>query len=156
MAHRWLTVNCKIINDVLFYLFFLLRTTIRPKIKVLIDLFILFLHDHSTKIRGHSNSFFFLIVSKFCSLALFMAILLLYFVGYIYSYMNPSPAIQTECKTNLGWSKRYGQTRSTEFPFYHVIWITQDIIYAVLLKMALIIQKLYRYFCFVLFSCVYN
>ena len=105
MAHRWLTVNCKIINDVLFYLFFLLRTTIRPKIKVLIDLFILFLHDHSTKIRGHSNSFFFLIVSKFCSLALFMAILLLYFVGYIYGCMNPSPGIQTERKTNLGWWK---------------------------------------------------
>ena len=60
MAHRWLTVNCKIINGVLFYLFFLLCTTIRPKIKVFINLFILFLHNHSTKIRGHSNSFFFL------------------------------------------------------------------------------------------------
>ena len=59
MAHRWHTINCKIINGVLSYLFFLLFTTIRPKIKVLIDLFLLFLQDHFSKIRGHSNSLFF-------------------------------------------------------------------------------------------------
>ena len=35
---------------VLFHLLFLLCTTIRPKISVLIDLFVLFAHDHSTKI----------------------------------------------------------------------------------------------------------
>ena len=67
----------------LFYFY----TTIRQKLGVILTLF------------------FFLIVSKFCSLALFMAILLLYFVGYIYGYMNPSPGIQTERKTNLGWWK---------------------------------------------------
>ena len=33
-----------------FHLIFLLCTTIRPKIRVLIDLFLLFAHDHSTKI----------------------------------------------------------------------------------------------------------
>ena len=37
---------------VLFHLFFLLCTTIRPKIRVLIDLFLLFAHDHSTKMYG--------------------------------------------------------------------------------------------------------
>ena len=37
---------------VLFHLFFLLSTTIRPKIKVHTDLFLLFLHDHSTKVYG--------------------------------------------------------------------------------------------------------
>ena len=46
---------------VLFYLFFILYTTIRPKIRVLIDLFLLFAHDHSTKIYGP-----FLIYSFFC------------------------------------------------------------------------------------------
>ena len=52
-----------------------------------------------------THYFFFLIVPKFCSLALFMAILLVYFVGYIYGYMKPSLGIQTERKANLGWWK---------------------------------------------------
>ena len=125
MAHRWLTVNCKIIYGVLFYLSFLLCTTIRPKIKVLFDLFLLFLHDHLTKIRGHSNSlFFFLIVPRFCSLALFMAILLLYFVGYIYGYMKPFPGIQTERKANLGWWK----IRSNEK--HRICILSRDLNYA--------------------------
>ena len=69
---------------VLFHLFFLQCTTIygyfgiefinftfkgklRPKIRVLINLFFLFVHDHSTKVRGHSYSliYSFLIVSIF-------------------------------------------------------------------------------------------
>ena len=37
---------------VLFHLFFLLRTTIQPNIRVLVDLFLLFAHDHATKIYG--------------------------------------------------------------------------------------------------------
>ena len=35
---------------VLFHLFFLLCMTIRPKVRSLIDLFLLLAHDHSTKI----------------------------------------------------------------------------------------------------------
>ena len=31
-------------------------TTIRPKVRVLINLIFLFVHDHSTKVRGHSYS----------------------------------------------------------------------------------------------------
>ena len=34
------------------FIFLLLCTTIRPKMKVLIDLFLLFAHDHSTKLYG--------------------------------------------------------------------------------------------------------
>ena len=37
---------------VLFYLFFLLCTTIRPKLRVFIDLFFILAHDHSTKLHG--------------------------------------------------------------------------------------------------------
>ena len=37
---------------VLFHLIFLLCTTIRPKIRVHTDLFLLFAHDHSTKVYG--------------------------------------------------------------------------------------------------------
>ena len=37
---------------VLFYLFFILYTTIRLKIRVLIDLFLSCAHDHSTEICG--------------------------------------------------------------------------------------------------------
>ena len=37
---------------VLFHLIFLLCTTIRPKIRVLTYLFILYAHHHSTKIYG--------------------------------------------------------------------------------------------------------
>ena len=37
---------------VLFHLFFLLHKTFRPKYMILIDLFLLFAHDHSTKIYG--------------------------------------------------------------------------------------------------------
>ena len=37
---------------VFFYLFILSNTTIRPKIRVHTDLFLLFVHDHSTEIRG--------------------------------------------------------------------------------------------------------
>ena len=36
----------------LFHLFFLLSTTVRPKITVHTDLFLLFVHDYSTKIYG--------------------------------------------------------------------------------------------------------
>ena len=36
--------------------FFYLYTTIRPKIRVLINLIFLFAHDHSTKVRGDSYS----------------------------------------------------------------------------------------------------
>ena len=36
--------------------FFYFQSTIRPKYMVFIHLFLLFTHDHSTKIRGHSYS----------------------------------------------------------------------------------------------------
>ena len=44
---------------ILFHLFFLLCTTIRPKIRVFIDLFILFAHDYSIKIYGPLSFLFF-------------------------------------------------------------------------------------------------
>ena len=34
---------------ILFHLFFVLRTTIRPEVRILTDLFLLFAHDHSTE-----------------------------------------------------------------------------------------------------------
>ena len=71
---------------VLFHLFFLLRIAIRPKIiRVLIGLFLLFVHDHSTKIRGHSYSLFYSFlncVNVWDSMC--MALLLLYFTRYMY------------------------------------------------------------------------
>ena len=50
---------------VLFHLFFLLNTTIRPKIKVHTDLFLLFVHHHSTKIHGHQWFIFFMCTRPF-------------------------------------------------------------------------------------------
>ena len=41
---------------VLFHLFFVQCTTIRSKIRVLFNLFFILVHDHSTKVRGHSYS----------------------------------------------------------------------------------------------------
>ena len=57
---------------ILFHLFFLLCTTIRPKIRVLIELIYLFLHDHLTKIYGPLSLFF--LVLSCSSFALFIAI----------------------------------------------------------------------------------
>ena len=48
---------------VLFHLIFLLCMTIQPKIRVLIDLFLLFAHDHSTKLYGPLS----FILSLFCA-----------------------------------------------------------------------------------------
>ena len=58
-----------------------LCTTIWPKIRILINLFLLFVHDHSTKIRGHSYSliYFFLNCANIL-FAVFMAVRPLYFV----------------------------------------------------------------------------
>ena len=41
---------------VLFHLFFVQCTIIRSKIRVLVNLFFILVHDHSTKVRGHSYS----------------------------------------------------------------------------------------------------
>ena len=49
-VHFHTTIRVKYM--VLFHLFFLLCTIIRPKVKLLIDLFISFTHDHSTEIYG--------------------------------------------------------------------------------------------------------
>ena len=69
---------------VLFHLFILSRMTIRLKIRVLINLLILFVHDHSTKVRGHSS---FLIYSFIhCAdifFAIFKTVISLYFVRSI-------------------------------------------------------------------------
>ena len=52
---------------VLFHLFFLFCTTIRPKIRSLTDLYLLFAHDHSTKIYDPLSVFhlFFLCAQPF-------------------------------------------------------------------------------------------
>ena len=66
--------------------FFYLCTTIRPKIRVLINLFISFLHDHSTKVRGHSYSLIYTFPNcANISFALFLTVLPLHFVRYIQS-----------------------------------------------------------------------
>ena len=59
---------------VLFHLFFLQCTTVRSKIRVLINLFSILVHDHSTKVRGHSYSliYYFLNCANI-SFAIFMA-----------------------------------------------------------------------------------
>ena len=59
---------------VLFHLFFLQCTTIQSKIGVLINLFFVLVHDHSTRVRGHSYSLicYFLNCSNI-SFAIFMA-----------------------------------------------------------------------------------
>ena len=59
---------------VLFHLFFLQCTTIRSKIRVLINLFSILVHDHSTKVRGHSYSLiYYFLNSANISFAIFMA-----------------------------------------------------------------------------------
>ena len=80
-----MTIRPKYMHMVLFHLFFLLCTIIRPKRRVLIDLFFLFVHNHPTKIRGHSCS----LIQSFLncaniSFAIFNSVLLLYFVRSIH------------------------------------------------------------------------
>ena len=71
--------------------FFYLYTTIRPKIRVLNNLFLLFVHDHSTK-RDHSYTLIYSVLNcANISFAIFMAILSLYFVRYIHGYMQSLP-----------------------------------------------------------------
>ena len=64
-------------------------TTIRPKIRFLINLFFSFVHDHSTKVRGHSYSLisFFLNCANI-SFALFLAVLPLNFFRYIQAILD--------------------------------------------------------------------
>ena len=77
---------------------FSLCTTIRPKIRVIINLFILFVHDHSAKVRGHSYSLIdfspncanipfgiFKAVFSYISFTLILAVLPLCFVRYLHS-----------------------------------------------------------------------
>ena len=69
-----------------------LCTIIRPKIRVLINLSFLFVHDYSTKIRVRSYS----LICSFLncaniSYAIFMAALPLYFVRYISWFMSVLP-----------------------------------------------------------------
>ena len=79
--------------------FFYLHTTIRPKTKVLINFF-LFVHNHSTKVRGHSYS---LIYSFFnfgnISFGIFKAVLPLYFVRSI----RGSAALTPKFRTLYSW-----------------------------------------------------
>ena len=59
---------------VLFHLFFLWCTTIRSKIRVLINLYLILVHDHSTKVRGCSYSLIYDFLScPHISFAIFMA-----------------------------------------------------------------------------------
>ena len=73
----------------IFFLLFILslRTTIQPKARFLINLFFLFLHGHSTKVGGHSNS---LIYSFLNSANISFAVLPLYFVRYIRTLIFPA------------------------------------------------------------------
>ena len=69
-------------------------TTIRANISVLINLYLLFAHDHSTKIRGHSYylTYFFLILNcANISHAMLMSVLSLYFIRYIHGHMTAEP-----------------------------------------------------------------
>ena len=60
-----------------------LCTIIRPKIRVLINLFVLFVHSHSTKIRGHSYSLIYSFLNCVnISYAIFKAVLPLYSYQY--------------------------------------------------------------------------
>ena len=74
--HLHMTIQQKYMT---FFLSFILSlcTTIRPKIRVLINLMFLFVHDHST--RGHSYSSIYSFLD--CANTLF-AVLPLYFVSY--------------------------------------------------------------------------
>ena len=71
---------------VLFHLLFLWCTTIRPKIKVHINLIVLFVHDHLTKVRGYSYSLIYSFLN-FANIlfALFLAVLPWHFVFHIQS-----------------------------------------------------------------------
>ena len=64
-----------------------LCTTIRTKISVLINLFFLFVQDHSTKVRGHSSA---TIIPLYFVYYIHKG-LLLYFVRYINGYMKSQP-----------------------------------------------------------------
>ena len=71
-------------GSILIY-FFHLYMTIWPKIMVLINLFLLIVHNHSTKVRGHSYFliYYFLNCANI-SFAIFKAALPLYFVHSIH------------------------------------------------------------------------
>ena len=70
---------------VLFHLFFLLSTIIRQKIRVFIDLFLLYVHKHLTKLGGHYYSLIYsLLTSANILHAIFMAVLPWYFVRFIH------------------------------------------------------------------------
>ena len=72
--------STKLYNLFSFIYFILpLLTTIRPKIRVIINLFFSFVHDHSTKVRGHSYSLIYFVLN--CTNNSF-ALKLLYFVRY--------------------------------------------------------------------------
>ena len=72
--------------EIFFHFFFSLCTTIRPKIRVIINLIFVFVHDHLTKVRGYSYSLIhtFLNCTNISS-AVFLAVLPLRFVRYIQS-----------------------------------------------------------------------
>ena len=68
------------------YKIFSFRTTIRPKIRFLINSIFLFAHDHSTKVRGDSYSLIYSFINcTNISFALFLAVLPLHFVSYTQS-----------------------------------------------------------------------
>ena len=111
----------KLVSSLIYFLY--LYTTIRPKIRVLVNLIFFLVHDeHSTKVRGHSYFliYYFLNCANiqgstsliFCpfyperccsnpyiSYTIFMEVLLLYFVRYVHGYMKSTPSV-----TLLGWN----------------------------------------------------
>ena len=80
---------------VLFHLIFLLCMTIQPKIRVLIDLFLLFAHDHSTKLYGPLS----FILSLFCARPFDQKLgsSLIYFF-YLYTTIRPKLGVAQTLK----------------------------------------------------------
>ena len=76
--------------------------TIWPKIRVLLNLFLLFVDNYSTKIRVHSYSLIYSFLNcANISYAIFMAALPSYFIRYIHGYMKPTPEVSND-GTELG------------------------------------------------------
>ena len=93
-------------------IFLSLHTTIRPKSRVLINLLLLFIHNHSTGLGVTLTLLFifFLDVPIFrllysrqvhCMYTIFIGELFLYFVRFIHGYMKSWPGSQHNCVERL-------------------------------------------------------
>ena len=78
---------------VLFHLIFLLCTTIRPKIRVLIDLFLLCAHDHSTKIYGLLSFIFSFVYDHSTKIRVLIDLFLLFVHDHSTKLYGPPPFI---------------------------------------------------------------